>query len=173
MLLQGPLHGVSRLLMCLLYGHVLPQRQLRPVQPRPDHAQRGRQGLVQLDVPVQELQGQAKDDVTSCPAQRLSLWVIQEKPVQRLGAFCSYVAETSGSLTALLLKMLSSLLPPKQRLLGNCQRTFPRLPMSFSFSFSLLTKLSLFPHRPLPGPQNGTAGAQFCPPQQPKTKRGI
>ena len=53
--------GAGRLLLGLVglvgRGDVLPQDLLRPVEPDPHLAQRGRQGPVQLEVPVQELCG--------------------------------------------------------------------------------------------------------------------
>lgn len=54
-LLQFPVESVGRLLVSVLDGNVLPQGHLGSVQPGSDGAQRTRQGLVQVDVPVQQL----------------------------------------------------------------------------------------------------------------------
>lgn len=42
--------------MSMLDGNVLPKSHLCPVKPGSNHSQRPRQGLVQMDVPVQQLQ---------------------------------------------------------------------------------------------------------------------
>lgn len=42
--------------MSMLDGNVLSQSHFCPVKPGPNHSQRTRQGLVQMDVPVQQLQ---------------------------------------------------------------------------------------------------------------------
>lgn len=47
---------IGCLLMCMLDGNVLSQSHLCPVKPGSNHTQRTRQGLVQMDVPVQQLQ---------------------------------------------------------------------------------------------------------------------
>ena len=55
-LLQLPVQHVGRLLVSVLEGDVLPQSHLCSVEPGSDDSERTGQRLVQMDVPVQQLQ---------------------------------------------------------------------------------------------------------------------
>lgn len=56
MLLEFSVENIGCLFMYMLDGNVLSESHLCPVKPGSDHSQRTRQGLVQMDVPVQQLQ---------------------------------------------------------------------------------------------------------------------
>lgn len=55
-LLKFPVQHIGRLLVSVLKRNLLPKGQLCPVQPGSDHTQRAGKRLVQVDVPVQQLQ---------------------------------------------------------------------------------------------------------------------
>ncbi len=56
MLLKFSVKNIGCLFMSVLDGNVLSQSHLCPVKPSSNHPKRAWQGLVQMDVPVQQLQ---------------------------------------------------------------------------------------------------------------------